>query len=143
MKRWIALLLTILLATIFFAAYMPTWSPIPRWIGIGLAIGMVASFVLPSAVFIATSKFTPREKVAGWFYLAGAVAIISPSFFLRYMVLGYWPPWWYFVVAVCISLPIVFACFAIATRIAPVSPRWPQTNFSVATSAPEHTSKNQ
>jgi hypothetical protein len=140
MKRWIVLLVTTLLVAVLFTVYLPAWSSVPRSMGISLAIGMVAGLLLPAAVYVVTSKFSPRQKVAGWFYLAGAVAVISPSFFLRYMVLGYWPPWWYFVIAACISLPVTFACFAIATRIAPVSPRWPQANFSTTTSAPEHIS---
>ena len=141
MRRWAILLIAVLVSAITFAALMPAWLPVPRSIGISIAVGQVASLALFAAAFIVTSKFNLREKIAGWFYLAGAVAAISPSFFLRYMVLGYWPPLWYFVIATCISLFVTFACFGIALRIAPVSPRWPQANFSVATSAPEHTSK--
>ena len=141
MRRWTILLTVVLLSAITFAVFMPTWFPVPRSIGIGIAVGQVASLALFAAAFIVSSKFSLREKIAGWFYLVGAVAAISPSFFLRYMVLGYWPPLWYFALATCISLIITFACFGVAGRIAPVSPRWPQTNFSVASSAPEHTSK--
>ena len=138
MKGWIFFASYVLLTVALAALFRPATAWLPRELAIVLAIAVVGGWLLFIRSFFKAEHFTPRQKIAGWLGIAGVVSLFAPRTFLRYYVLGYWPPWPMWLAWSCACLVLGVALLTVAARVLPKKVIGRRTVFTPESETPDH-----